>query len=228
MRTLFRTTVVALLALCAVSAVPRTASADPGLGTSKWSLEFGTILGSGSNGALAIRCHSGASSAFRLGIAVNTNGFDGDGKNTITGSPDIKVTQFSESYQYALTLHWMRFAPIMNNVTGTFAVGPVVQRNGFSSRQGSNAGLPAFSEGEFGQKSTLYGLDLGLGAEWFFNHRFSLGAETGVRGLIGNSKTVQIQRSGTGPTYGKGETDIDADASQITAGDVKIRLTGYF
>jgi hypothetical protein len=229
MRNLLATTAAPLLALCVVSSAPQMAAADTALGTSAWSLEIGTDVGTGDNDvSFAIRRHSGESSAFRFGIEVNMEEFDGDGTRTTTGSPDQDVEQNSDGSLYALSIQWMHFAPIRNNVSATFAVGPVVQMQRQSFRQGTAVGLPAYNSFEFSQKSTTFGLDLGLGVEWFFNRRVSLGGQTGLRAVTGSSDQVTITRSGTGLTYSKTEVDIDSDVMEITTGTGRIQLTAYF
>ena len=223
------TSAVALLVLFGVTSVPRTAAADTALGRAKWSVELGTILGQTNDASLAIRCHSGASSAFRLGIQVFVQNADGnDGTITQAGSPDVKTTVFNQINSNTLSIQWMRFAPIRDNVTATFAVGPVVQMGKSAFRQESGVGDPSFTGFENSAKTTLYGLDLGLGVEWFFNSRVSLGASTALRAMMGKSKYVQVQRSGTGSTYAQIESEIEADITQISTGTGRIQLTGYF
>ena len=186
MRHLFPIT-SALLALCLISAAPRAAGADTALDTSAWSLEIGTNVGSGANdGSLAIRHHSGASTAFRFAVEVNLNESDGDGTRTTTGSPDLDVEQFSNSSGTDFSVQWMHFAPIRDNITATFAVGPVVEVQHQTFRFGTGLGTPSFSGGEGRFSSTTYGVDLDLGMEWFFNRRLSLGGQTGLRATTGS------------------------------------------
>ena len=73
-----------------------------------------------------------------------------------------------------------------------------------------------------------FGVDLGLGVEWFFNRRFSLGGQTGLRATTGSGDQVEIFRSGTAGTYSKTETALDVDVTELTVGTARIQLTGYF
>jgi len=215
-----------LLALCLVSSGPPGAAAATALGTATWSLEIGTDVGAGNtDGSFAIRKHSSASSAFRLGMEVDLNNSDGDGTRTDTGSPDVGAGQISEFNSTDLSIQWMHFAPIRDNVTATFAVGPVV---GFTRqfqriRQGTS-GQPGFQEVEVLFHSTTFGLDLGLGVEWFFNRRVSLGGRTGLRAVTGSGNQVTVIRSPPSKT----EIDIDVDETELSVGTARIQLTGYF
>ena len=228
MRTQVAIAAMAVSALLATSSSPRTAMADTALGTSAWSLEIGTDIGTGGDDvSIAIRRHSGASSAFRLGMELFGQKSDGEGKNVVTGSPDQDATLVQEFYSAALLVQWMHFAPIVNNVTATFAVGPVLEIVGQSFRFGQGAGTPGFNESESWQRTTAYGLDLALGVEWFFTRRVSLGGVAAIRGTIGSGSQVQIGRSGTGPTYTTGERNLDLDISRVDTGS-RIQLVGYF
>lgn len=228
MRHLLATTAAALLALSLLSSPPRAVAAETALGTSAWSLEIGTDLGTGNSGAsIAIRRHSGASSAFRFGIDANVDKLDGDGTRTQTGSADEDVNQDNQNNNVALSIQWMRFAPIRSHVTATCAVGPVVTMNRNFFRQ-EEAGLPGFTGFEVSSRSTQFGLDLGLGVEWFFNSRFSLGGQAGLRATTGTNKQVFIDRSGTGATYSVTETQIDSDVTDISTANTRIHLTAYF
>ena len=229
MRKLIATTAVLLLALTLVSGAPRMAAADTALGSSTWSLEIGTDLGAGNqDGSFAVRKHSGTSSAFRFGIEFDLDKSEGDGITTQTGSPDVDASQMFEFTNTAFSIQWMRFAPVTDNVTATFAVGPVVEIQRGTQRVGQGMGLPTFGEFEFRSSSTAFGLDLGLGVEWFFNPRFSLGGQTGLRAVTGSGDLVQIGRSGTAGTYSKTEIALDVDVTEVSVGGARIQLTGYF
>jgi hypothetical protein len=229
MRKPIEATALLVLALALASSPSWSAAAETALGTSTWSLEIGTDLGAGGqDGSFAIRKHSGTSSAFRFGIEVDLDRSEGDGVQTATGSPDEDVAQFFEFTNTALTIQWMRFAPIRDNVTATFAVGPVVEIQRGTQRSGESMGLPSFDEFEFRTSSTAFGLDLGLGVEWFFNRRFSLGGQSGLRFVTGSGDQVDIDRSGTAGTYSKTETALDVDVTELSVGTARIQLTGYF
>lgn len=220
------TVAVVLLALCLVSSGPPGAVAATALGTSAWSLEVGTNIGAADqDGSFAIRKHSSASSAFRLGVEVDLNDSDGNGARTDTGSPDVDVEQTLQSSSTNLSVQWMHFAAIRNSVTATFAVGPVVgfTRQSFRTRQGTS-GQPGYSEVEFLFSSTTFGVDLDLGVEWFFNRRFSLGGRTGLRAMTGPGSQRTIVRSPASKT----EIDLDVDDTELSVGTARIQLTGYF
>jgi hypothetical protein len=229
MRPLLATTAVTLLTICVVSSAPRTAAAATALGKSAWSVELGTVLGQNNEASIAIRHHSSASSALRLGLEfeagkVSTN----KGTTFQTGVPDLGASVWNSFVSNAISIQWMRFAPIRDNVTATFAVGPVLQISRSALRNEDGAGDPSFSGLETSTQTNLYGLDLGLGVEWFFNGRLSLGASTGLRALIGTAKSANISRLGTGLTYTKREINLDSDVTQVNTGTGKIQLTGYF
>ena len=217
---------LALLTLCLAAIIPQPAAAKTALGTSKWSFEIGTDLGSGSNDvSFAIRRHSGASSAFRLSIQADFSDSDGDG---VISPPPTDATLSSYSNSQVYSIQWMRFAAIRDNVTATFAVGPVVELSRSGSRQEYEFGLPTYVSNENWTKQTRYGLDLGLGVEWFFNPRFSLGGQSGLRGTTGTGNLVQLSRVGTGATYSKQEFSMDSDVTRITTSTARIQLTAYF
>ena len=226
MRKLTATIPVVLIVLSLVSSVPRRAAAATALGTSTWSVEIGTNLGAGNtDGSFAIRKHSSASTAFRFGIEVDLDNTDGNGTITDTGSPDVNLEQNFDFNSTALSIQWMHFAPIRDNVTATFAVGPVVEitRQSQRSTEGTR-GQPGFDEDEFRFSSMTFGLDLGLGVEWFFSRRLSLGGQTGLRAVTGSGNEVDIDRSNTSKT----ETDLEVDVTEVNVGTARIQLTGYF
>lgn len=215
----------ALLALCLISAAPRAAGAATALGESTWSVEIGTDLGAAStDGSFAIRRHSSASTAFRFAVEVDLEEIDGDGTRIDTGSPDVEVELAQTFSSAAFSIQWMHFAPIRDNVTATFAVGPVVETQRQMFRQGEELGTPGFDGNEGRFSSTTYGVDLGLGMEWFFTRRLSLGGQTGLRVTTGSGKSVQIDRSATSKT----ETIIETDDSEIEVGTARLHLTAYF
>lgn len=226
MRKLTATIPVLLIVLSLVSSAPHRAAAATALGTSTWSLEIGTDLGAGNtDGSFAIRKHSSASSAFRFAIEVDMGETEGTGTITDTGSPDLDVEQNFKSHSIGLLIQWMHFAPIRDNVTATFAVGPVVEFERSSTRSTDGIrGQPGFDEDEFRFNSTAFGVDLGLGVEWFFSRRLSLGGQTGLRAVTGSGNQVDIDRSNTSKT----ETALDVDVTEVSVGTARIQLTGYF
>jgi hypothetical protein len=144
---------------------------------------------------------------------------EGKGTLTDTGSPDVDAEQTFEFNSTNLSIQWMHFAPIRNNLTATFAVGPVV---GFTRQ--FQRGTQGTQEVEFLFSSTTFGVDLGLGVEWFFNRRFSLGGRTGLRAVTGSGSQVTIVRS----PASKIEIDLDVDETELSVGTARIQLTGYF
>ncbi|HSQ59358.1 MAG TPA: hypothetical protein VLT84_02825 [Acidobacteriota bacterium] len=220
---------VAAIGLWFAVAAPPNAAADTALGESMWSLEIGTDLGAGSSdGSIAIRRHMGASSAWRFGIDLDFDKRDGDGVLTDTGSPDEDVELFQENIFYAVSFQWMRFAAVRDNLTATFAIGPVLQRRRQIYGESQDVGLPSFQSYEVRQSSTEYGVDLGLGIEWFFTRRLSLGGQAGIRATTGTADVVQIQRFGNAGTYNKTELNYELDTTGIEASTGRIKLTGYF
>ena len=219
-------TAVAVLVLAIAIFTPISARAQ--LGTSKWSLELATDVGSFDEIAFAVRCHSGATSAFRLALNANLSRVDGTGDLTNTGFPDQDASIFTDSHQLALAIHWMKFATIRNGLSATFATGPSVRSLRVGSRQGTGMGTTSFVESEFRLDETTFGWEFLLGAEWFFTPRLSLGGSTGFRGEIGSGSQVQIIRSGNGPTYDVNEFQVDTDVSRITTQSARIQLVAYF
>jgi len=217
---------VAVLVLGIPMFTPSHARAQ--LGTSKWSLELATDVGSFDEIGFAVRCHSGATSAFRLALNANLNHADGTGDLTNTGSPDLDASIFNDTHQLALAVHWMKFANIRNELSATFATGPSVRSLRIDSRQGAGLGTASFNENEFRLDETTFGWEFLLGAEWFFTPRLSLGGSTGFRGEIGSGSQVQINRSGTGPTYDVNEFQVDTDIVRITTQAARIQLVAYF
>ena len=219
-------TAVAVLVLGTLMFPPRDARAQ--LGTSKWSLELATDVGSFDEIGFAVRRHSGATSAFRLALNANLNHADGTGDLTNTGSPDLDASIFNDTHQLALAIHWMKFAKIRNELSATFATGPSVRSLRIDSRQGTGLGTASFNESEFRLDETTFGWEFLLGAEWFFTPRLSLGGSTGFRGDIGSGSQVQINRSGNGPTYDVNEFQVDTDITRITTQSARIQLVAYF
>lgn len=218
---------LAALALATASFLPASAHAQ--LGTSRWSLELGTDLGSTSSFEFAVRRHSGEATAFRLGIDANLNQEDGDGHAVGFFAPgDVPATRFSDAHNVALSLQWMHFAAVRHNVSAVFSTGPSVQFNRSTFRQGFGPGLSSFQEQESRSDETLFGWEVALGAEWHFTSRLSLGGVAGAQGQIGTSHDVQIQRSGTGGTYSRDELTIKSDVSRLETNPARIYLSMYF
>lgn len=221
--------ILLILAVGSTFGSPRTAAAETALGTSTWSLELGTTLGGYDDNiaGFAIRRHSG-SSAFRFRVELGLNESDQDGAYNRTGIPSATATEAQTYNSHAFSIQWMRFAEIRENVTATLAVGPVMEHYRSTWRRGENYGLPAFYENENAQRTTSYGADLSLGVEWFFNPRFSLGGQSGIRATAGTRKTVDVLRQGTGATLTIVERNVEGDVRQVTTTSTRILLTGYF
>lgn len=212
--------------LVALLAVPSYAGAQ--LGTSSWSLEMGTRLGSATTYEFSARRHVAATTAFRLGVAASFNKQDGDGTDSGPGSPDFVRDEFTQQNQITASLAWMRFAPIRSHVTGTFAVGPAVEFSRTSYRYEDGQGTPAFSGYESTYEAATLGLDILLGAEWHFVDRFSLGGAAGVGGRFGASHETTVQRRGTGPTYEKYESRVESSILSFETAPARIYLSAYF
>jgi hypothetical protein len=212
--------------LAAFSFIPSHAHAQ--LGTSTWSLELGTRLGSGTTGEFSVRRHTGGSTAFRLGLEVFYNEDDGDGTTREAGFPDRSVAEFSQQNSINASLDWMRFAPIRSNVTATFAAGPFVRFSRGVFRDEFEPGTPSFNGFESKFETATLGLEFLIGAEWHFVDRFSLGGAAGVRGSFGAGHDLRVERSGTGATYEKRETQIESDIVRIETAPARIYLSAYF
>lgn len=215
--------------LCFALVAPASASADTALGESTWSLEVGTDLSAGSDDAsIAIRRHMGAGSAWRFGVEADLGDRDGDGVLMDTGSPDEPAARWDNFSFYALTLQWMRFAAVRDNVTATFAIGPVLEVTRSSYGEDREIGTPGYQGYESTQKTTAFGVDLGLGFEWFLARRLSLGGQASLRATTGTTDLTQIQRSGNAGTYNKTELRFELDDRRVDASAGRIKLTGYF
>jgi hypothetical protein len=218
---------LAALAVATISFLPPLAHAQ--LGTSRWSLELGTDLGSTSSFEFAVRRHSGGSTAFRLGISANSNHRDGDGRAVGYFTPaDESATSFRDFHDVNVSLEWMHFATVRQNVSAVFATGPSVQLYRSYYRQGFGAGLSTFQEQEQRNDETLFGWEVALGAEWHFTSRLSLGGVAGAQAHIGTSHDIQIQRSGTGVTYNRDELTIKSDVTRMETNPARIYLSAYF
>jgi len=221
--------VLAALGLALALIAPQVAAADTALGESKWSLEIGTWLGSGSgDAAIAIRRHTGANTAWRFGIEADVSSLDGDGTRTETGLADQDALYFSDHHDYVLSLQWMHFAAVRDNLTATFGFGAFYSNYLSSYRQTYAVGQPSFYEYEDHDGQVTYGLDLGLGVEWFFSRRFSLGGQVGLRAGLGTDTATTIYREGTGATYEIRETTIESDITRVETSGGKILLSAYF
>lgn len=221
--------VLAALGFCLALTAPPAAAADAALGQSKWSLEVGTDLGNGyTDYTIGVRRHSGAGSAWRFGIEASFDNLDGDGKRIETGAADAPVARFSDYHDWVATLHWMRFAPLRDDLAATFGVGAFYEDYREASRSTSNVGLPSFYEYESTYGTTGYGLDLTLGAEWFFSRRFSLGGQVGLRAGLGTSSSTYIIRDGAGATFDHIESTIEGDVTTVRTSGGKILLSAYF
>jgi len=225
MRHRFEWTAATLFALMIPALVPSCAHAQ--LGTSTWSLEIGTDVGTFDDLAIGVRRHSGAGSAFRFLIEANANKTDGKGQFFDTGSVE-DAAQKTDTHSLGLAIHWMRFAQVHDNLSAVLAIGPSVRSLRSTLRSGTGPGTPTFSEFEGKTSELTFGLEVLLGAEWFFTSRFSLGGSAGFRGEIGNGDQVQIGRSGTGPTYEVNEMRLETDIARVSTRSGRIQLCAYF
>lgn len=221
--------VLAALGFCLAIIAPPAAAADTALGESKWSMEVGTWLGSGDgDAAIGIRRHMGASTAWRLGIEVDFSDLNGDGTRSETGTADLEATYFSDYHDNVFTLHWMHFASVRDNLAATLGIGAFYEDYLSSQRSGTGEGQPSFTQYEYRDTQVTYGLDLGVGVEWFFSRRFALGGQVGLRAGLGTGTSTDISRRGTGPTYDKTETTIESDITRVETSGGKILLSAYF
>lgn len=220
-----------VLALVLAAPAVHAANGDTAMGPGVWSVELGLDIDDSSDpaGAISLKRHLSEKTALRIGIGVDVSDQDLEGVNEDSSPVSTEdVTQSFSSNQYALFLHYVCYGMLSDRVATQFSFGPVIENSSFNQRQGSEAGTPGFFESEFSQKETAYGLEIGLGVEWFFNRRFSLGGQARLRGLLGDMDTVQIQRSGTGPTYAYDKTELSGDVTRLETSASRIVLTGYF
>lgn len=219
----------AVLGVLSLWIAPSAIAAGSALGESKWSLEVGTWLGSGSyDGSIAVRRHTGANTAWRFAIDAYASGYDGDGTEVVTGLPDGDVVRWSDYHDYAFSLQWMHYASIRDGLAVTFGVGPFYETYVQASRDSYNAGQPSFLEWESRESRDLYGLDFGLGLEWFFSRRFSLGGQVGLRAGLGTSTVTSIARQDIGVDYTIDQTTIESDLARLDTSNGRILLSIYF
>jgi hypothetical protein len=220
-----------VLALVLAAPAVHAANGDTALGPGVWSVELGLDFDDASDpaGAISLKRHLSETAALRIGIGVQAQDQDLEGEEE-DSSPvsTADVAQRSSSSQYALFLHYVRYGMLSDRVATQFSFGPVIETSRFSQRVSFEEGTPGFSESEFWQKQMTYGLEIGLGVEWFFNRRFSLGGQAMVRGLLGDMDQVQIQRSGFGPTFAYDKTELSGDVTRLETSASRIVLTGYF
>jgi hypothetical protein len=222
-----------LVALALVLAAPaaHAANGDTALGPGVWSVELGLDFDDMSDpaGAISLKRHMSETAALRIGIGVQVQDQDLEGEEEDSSPVSIEdVAQRFSSSQYAIFLHYVRYGMLSDRVATQFSFGPVIETSRFNQRQSREEGTPGFSGSEFWQKEKAYGLEIGLGVEWFFNRRFSLGGQAMVRGLVGDMDQVQIFRSGTGPTYAFDKTELSGDVTRLETSASRIVLTGYF
>lgn len=225
------TTLLVVLALILVAPAVQAANGETALGPGVWSVELGLDFDDSSDpaGAISLKRHLSETAALRIGIGVQVDDRDLEGEEEDSSPVSTEdVAQRVTSSQYAFFLHYVRYGMLSDRVATQFSFGPVIQTSRFSQRQSSEEGTPGFSETEFWQKEMAYGLELGLGVEWFFNRRFSLGGQAMVRGVVGDMDQVQIFRSGTGPTYAFDKTELSGDITGLETSASRIVLTGYF
>lgn len=221
--------VLAALGFCLALIAPPAAAADTALGESKWSLEVGTDLGIDyADYTVGIRRHSGAGSAWRVGVEASFDNSDGDGKRTETGSADLPMARFEDYHDWVATLHWMRFAAVRDNLAATFGVGAFYEDYRSSSRSTTAPGTPSFYERENLYASSTYGLDLTLGAEWFFSRRLSLGGQAGLRAGLGSLTQTSIYRDMVGANVYEDRTEVESDLTTLRTSGGRILLSVYF
>lgn len=219
---------IAIMTLAVTAPAFPPTSAQAQLGTSKWSLELGTDVGSFDEFVFAVRRHSGANTAFRFALETNVNHIDGDGTVVETGTPDEDVATLVDIRTLGLAVHWMRFAQVREGLSATFATGPSIRQARGTVRTGQGYGTASFSEGESRQEELAFGWEFLLGADWFFSPRFSLGGSTGLRAEIGSLDVTQIARSGAGATYSVREAELETDVARVSLRPARIQLSAYF
>jgi hypothetical protein len=221
---------VALALLVAAPAV-HAANGDTVLGPGVWSVELGLDIDSSTDpaGAISLKRNMSEKAALRIGFGAQVVKADLEG-DIEDSSPVLSEdrTQVRLSDQYSLFLHYVRYGMLSDRLATQFSLGPVIQTTRFTQRDNAGEGTAAFAESEFWQKEMAYGLEIGLGVEWFFNRRFSVGGQARLRGLVGDMDQVQISRSGTGPTYAFNKTELSGDVTRLETNASRIVLTGYF
>ena len=221
---------VALALLVAAPAV-HAANGDTALGPGVWSVELGLDIDSSTDpaGAISLKRNMSENAALRIGVGaqVNEQDLEGDVESTSPVSSVDRAQRLSQE-QYSLFLHYVRYGMLSDRVATQFSYGPVIQTSAVNSRLSTSEGTPSFSESEIWQKEMAYGLEIGLGVEWFFNRRFSVGGQARLRGLLGDVDQVQITRSGTGPTFAYNRIELNGDSTRLETNASRIVLTGYF
>lgn len=199
---------------------------DTALGTSSWSLEFGTSLGASGDefSEIALRRHLSERSALRIGLGGNVNGSEGDGTETQTPNPTIDVMRINTFYNYQVSLQWVHYAAVMDRVAAQFGIGPVLEVFRNHNRNTEQFGLPGFNESEFRSDEMLYGLDLSLGVDWFFTRRLSLGGRASLQAMMGTRHEVNMFRTSSS----RNTNQVEQDRLDVRTGGGNIYLTGYF
>lgn len=226
---IFIAVVFATLGVWLALGAPNASAAGSSLGESRWSAEVGTWVGSGSSDrSIAVRRHTGANTAWRLAVYASVFSFDGDGTYLETGSPDAPVARFEDYHDYVFTLQWMHFATIRDGLAVTLGVGPFYENRVDAYRYTHDAGLPTYYEDESRAQIDLYGLELGLGTEWFFSRRFSLGGLVGLRAGLGTRTDTDIHRDRIGAGYTIEEIGVESDMASLETMNGRILLSIYF
>jgi hypothetical protein len=224
------TGILVVLAMFLTAPVARAANGDTPLGPGVWSVELGlSIDDSFDQGTISLKRHMSEKTAFRIGVGAQFNEIDAEGDLLDTTPPSSgDAAQYVSSGVYSAFLHYVRYGMVSDRVATLFSLGPVYQTFRSTQRQSFDVGTPSFQEFENAQEQELYGLEIGLGVEWFFTRRLSLGGEARLRGLIGDSESRQISRSGTGPTYNRESLEFSGDVKRLETSASRIVLTGYF
>ncbi|MEK7347656.1 MAG: hypothetical protein AABZ94_02170 [Candidatus Eisenbacteria bacterium] len=201
----FPRTLAATLAVLGSALLPLAAqaedAADSPLRSGAWAAEFELDpsyrydFGFTSGVTISAKRHHSARSALRFGASIAFNESEDKGEasyeryyyysNPTFSSKRGTTERHSENHGYTLFLHLQRYHSVRDAMSIFWELGPSLRYNESDYSSEYIYPFDFFAPGEINRDSRSLvarsaALDLGLGFEWFFNRRLSLGARGGA------------------------------------------------
>lgn len=219
-------------------------AADAPLRAGAWAaeFEFDPNLGYTGSATLAVKRHHSPGGALRLGVNVGFIEEERDGRAdqviydppyypTPTGGGG-SVDRHIELHSYAAFLHLVREWPVRDRVAMFGEIGPAFRytESHYYSEYIYGITDPARDSYDEVYLKRSAALDVGLGFEWFFSKRVSLGARYGAFvayqwGAVNfERRSVQLN----GPSYSEGRERSDTKGFEARTNRATITLAAYF
>jgi hypothetical protein len=190
---------------------------------------------------ISVRRHSSERNAWRIGARFGFTEDRGEGEVSRTvfqtgylpDDASEDTDRHTQSQEYALFLHWMKFHPVQDRLSSFAELGPSF-RYGESESYGEyvSPGTPSsyFDTYDYSAVLRTVALDANLGFEWFFSKRLSLGARFGALAAYrwGMSSESVIHLRTDGSYFYRRVARADSNGAEFRTSRALISFAAYF